>query len=131
MLNLLGFSTKVYNIRQLLKNNCRFLWSDICESEFNSIKEAIIHAPILSPFNMNHTSIITVDASNKGLGGVLSQIDTSGKESIVAYASRALSPSECKFSVIEKETLAVVWALEHFRTFIWGNECVVRSDHKP
>lgn len=68
---------------------------------------------------------------SKGLGATLSQKHPDNRETIIAHASRALTVAEEKYSTIERETLAVVWALEHFRVFIWGKECIVKCDHKP
>ncbi|KAJ1131517.1 hypothetical protein NDU88_009853 [Pleurodeles waltl] len=93
-----GFSGKVYNIGQLLKNHVKFNWSCEFEMEFEDVKNAIVQAPILSSFDCECTNVVTVDASSKGLGGVLTQIDASGKEAIVAFASRALSLNEENFS---------------------------------
>lgn len=50
---------------------------------------------------------------------------------VIAFASRPLTSTEEKYSVTERETLAVVWGLEHFRKFLWGKKFLVRFDHKP
>ena len=63
--------------------------------------------------------ILQTDASELGLGDVLSQLEESGEEHPVAFASRKLLPREKNYSVIEKECLAIVWALQAFHVFVW------------
>lgn len=90
-----------------------------------------MNAPILQGFNPTADTFITTDASGSGLGSVLSQKSVQGKEVIIAFVSRSLSPMEEKYSVIEREKLACVWAMGHFRAFIWGRKFTLWSDHKP
>lgn len=71
-----------------------------------------------------------VDASLYGVGGVLSQ-RCERDEWNVCFASRTLNDIERRFAVIEKELLACVWAIEHFRNYIWSSKFVLRTDHKP
>ncbi|KAL6471539.1 hypothetical protein MHYP_G00201890 [Metynnis hypsauchen] len=69
------------------------------------------------------------DACDMGLGAALMQQDKTGKEVVVAYASRTLHKSEKPYSTTEKECLAVIWALEHFRPYIEGLPVTVYTDH--
>ena len=85
----------------------------------------------LKGFDCELQTVITTDASCKGLGAVLTQTEHNGEESTIAYASRSLTPAEVRYSVIEREALACVWGLEHFRQFIWRRKIFVCTDHKP
>lgn len=73
---------------------------------------------------------MTVDASSKGLGAVLSQL-INGLEFTVAFASRTLSSSEANYSTIEREALACLWAVEKCKMYIWGSRFQLVTDHKP
>ena len=73
---------------------------------------------------------LSVDASKSGLGSVLLQLHKDDWHP-VAFASRALSKTERRYSQIEKETLAVVYASEKFNQFVYRSRFLVESDHKP
>ena len=74
--------------------------------------------------------MLETDTSIKGLGAVLSQKQSNGQLlHPVAYASRALSPSERNYGFTELETLAVVWAMQHFNAYLYGHEVTVVTDH--
>lgn len=90
----------------------------------------LIHCPALSLFDPNLPTVVSTDASNFGLGAVLAQVHENETERIVAFASRTLSPAERKYSTIEKEVLACVWAIEKWRTYLWGRNILLRSDHQ-
>ena len=92
-----------------------FSWGKKEQSDFEDLKQALcsdavmLHHPYWSkPF------LIQTDASAKGLGAVLSQIDPDGKECPVRYASRTLLPLESKWTTREQELIAVIWACETF-----------------
>ena len=72
--------------------------------------------------------ILDTDASDYGLGAVLSQV-VNGCERVVAYASRILNKAERKYSVTRKELLAVVTFAKHFRSYLLGRRFVLRTDH--
>lgn len=125
------FATKTHNLRQLLKDKASFGWTEETEEEFRTIKADISTAIPLNGFDQRAMSILTTDASERGLGAVLMQETMEGEVSTISFAPRALSPNEQKFSVVEKEMLAAVWAMEKFRQFIWGLRFKLRTDHKP
>ncbi|CAB0034776.1 unnamed protein product [Trichogramma brassicae] len=74
--------------------------------------------------------IVTTDASNSALGAVLSQ-GKIGSDLPVAYASRGLAKAELNYAAIEKELLAIVFAVQHFRPYLYGREFTIVTDHKP
>ena len=82
----------------------------------------------------NKQTFVIVDASSVGISAVLSQKAKNGdtnSQQIIAYASRALSDTEKRYSQTEKEALAIVWAVEHFHLFIYESEFTQGTDHKP
>lgn len=96
----------------------------------NFLKEAITNAPILQLPKLNDPYILTTDASNVSLGAVLSQM-TDNKDLPISFASRTLNPAEQNLSTIEKEMLAITWAVKHFRPYLYGRKFTLRTDHKP
>jgi hypothetical protein len=79
-------------------------------------------------FDENCPTFVSTDASDIGIGAVLSQIQK-GVEKTIAYASRKLSPAETKYSTGEKEALACVWACEKWNLFLFGRPFTLRTDH--
>ena len=76
--------------------------------------------------------ILQTDASDGGIGAVLLQLeDEVGIKLPVAYASRKLKSSECKYSTIEKECLGIVWAINKFQRYLYGREFLIETDHQP
>ena len=107
----------------------QILWSQECEAAFMALKELLVSAPVLQIVDPNNT--LQTDASGRGLGAVLSQIGADGEEHPIAYASRKLLPREENYAVIEKECLAIVWALQVFHTYLFGATFEVQTDHQP
>lgn len=66
-----------------------------------------------------------------GLGAVLTQVDDEGREFVVAYASRSNNIAESKYSSYEGECLATVWAVAHFRCYLYDNLFTLVTDHQP
>ena len=79
--------------------------------------------------NFEADFFLETDASVKGLGAVLSQRQNDGVLHPVAFASRSLSPTERNYSVTDLETLTVVWAMQHFRAYLYGHIVTVMTDH--
>ncbi|MGR0202206.1 RNase H-like domain-containing protein, partial [Klebsiella pneumoniae] len=74
--------------------------------------------------------MITTDASEYALGAVLSQEGEKGDRPI-AYASRRLTEAETRYSALERELLGIVWAINHFRPYVFGRKFTVHTDHRP
>ena len=91
----------------------------------------IANSPALALFDPTLTTIVTTDASDYGLGAVLTQLHEDSTEETVTFASRMLTECECKYSTVEKEALACVWAIEKWRTYLWVRKFILRTDHSP
>ena len=113
-------------IRRLTRKDTDWEWAADQERAFTKVKEMVIEAPILSYYNPTHQLEVQCDASQKGLGAALLQ---QGKP--IAYISRALTLTEQRYAQMEKEMLAIVFALERFHQYTFGRQVHVYSDHKP
>ena len=115
---------------KLLKKDANFGWTEAQENAFQHLKSKLISRPILQYPNFSKEFILTTDASNSGLGAMLSQRPV-GKDLPVAYASRSLNNTKTHYTTSEKELLAIVWATKYFRPYLHGRRFKTVSDHKP
>ncbi|XP_071917076.1 uncharacterized protein [Coffea arabica] len=113
---------------QLLQKDVTFEFNDKCEKAFNKLKELLTSPPIIQPPDWNLPFEIMCDASDHAIGAVLGQ--RVGKAAhVIYYASRALNGAQLNYSTTEKELLAVIFALEKFRSYLLGAKVIVFSDH--
>ena len=113
-------------LRELLEKNIAWHWDQEQEASFERLKQMASSTPVLGYYDPSKPLTLSVDASSKGSGAVLLQ---DGKP--LAYASRALTPTQERYAQIEKETLAIVYGAQKFQQFIYGRPTHVESDHKP
>ena len=106
-------------------------WTPECETAFEQLKANLTHSPVLKVPEVNKPYIVYTDASDVGLGAVLSQLGDDENQHPIAYATRKLKPRETRYSTIEKECLAVVWALKFFEHYLYGQLFTVVTDHRP
>ena len=106
-----------------------FVWRPACVVSFTGLRDAMIRAPILAFPTETGDYVLDTDASNFGLGGVLSQIQN-GVECVIAYCSRALRPSQRKYCTTKREMLAVVSMCIQFRSYLCGAKFTLHTDHK-
>lgn len=123
-----GFSSIAKSLFKLTEKGREFKWSNECQAAFEELKRCLTTAPILCHPDFSLPFVVDTDASQSGLGAVLSQ-EIEGKLRVIAYASRTLSKSERRYCVTRKELLAVVFAFKHFRHYLYGHKVVVRTDH--
>lgn len=103
----------------LLKKNALFNLSEPQQIAFEKFKSILCSEPILQYPDFSQIFILTTDASNIAISGILSQGDV-GKDLPIAYASRTLNKSKINYSTTEKAFLAIVWSTNHFRPYLYG-----------
>ena len=101
-----------------------------CQESFDHLKGLLMQAPLLVFPDFTKSFVLETDASGQGLGAVLSQQQESGFAAPIAYASRTLQKHEQNYEAIELEALGVVWAVHHFRPYLYGHACKVYTDHE-
>lgn len=118
-------------LRKLLRKCEAWIWDHPQEEAFRQVKDQLATTPVLAHYSPEHETVIATDASNKGLGAVLLQIQPDGTRKPVSYISRSLTEAEKNYAVIEKEALATTWASERFSEYVLGLKYTIETDHKP
>lgn len=124
------FSKLSQPLTKLLKKDEPFNWTSLQQNSFETLKLELCKEPILQYPDFSKTFNLTTDASNYAVGSVLSQGETPN-DLPIAYASRILNKSEVNYSTTEKELLAIVWSVKHFRPYLYGRKFRIITDHKP
>ena len=106
-------------------------WTTECEHSFGKLKKALLSDSVLATPDFGKLFTVQVDASNGGIGAVLSQTDDKGEEHPVQYLSRKLLDRERKYPTVEKECLAIVWAVQQLHYYLCGREFEIQTDHRP
>lgn len=96
---------------------------------FEVLKSRLMSAPVVAYPDFDKDFVLKTDTSYVGLGAVLSQLQDDGRLHPLSYASRTLSPVEKNYPVTELRTLAVVWAISHYRAYLCGQDVTVYTDH--
>jgi len=114
-------------LRALLNEKNEFQWNEDTHGiAFSELKRLLQCAPVLQYYDVKKHITVQCDSSQNGLGAYLLQ-----EGGPVAYVSRALTPTEQSYAQIEKELLAIVFAMERFHTYVYGCKITIESDHRP
>nr|AAB34004.1 pol gene product {Gypsy/Ty3-class retrotransposon Cpr1} [Clupea pallasi=herring, testis, sperm, Peptide Transposon, 175 aa] [Clupea pallasii] len=108
-------------LRELTRKDTPWHWGPEHARALQTIKDSLTSNTVMSYFDPGKDTELVVDASPVGLGAILYQKNKSGERRTIAYASRALSDVERRYSQTEKEALAIVWSCEHFHLYLYGN----------
>uniref|UniRef100_A0AAG5DP56 RNA-directed DNA polymerase n=1 Tax=Anopheles atroparvus TaxID=41427 RepID=A0AAG5DP56_ANOAO len=120
-----------YPLDCLLKGDKPFRWTEECRAAFEKFKAVLSSDLLLTHYDPRQEIIVSADASSIGLGATISHKYTDGSVRVVQHASRALSNTEQAYSQIDREALAIIYAITKFRKMIFGRRFVLQTDHKP
>ncbi|GBM50529.1 Retrovirus-related Pol polyprotein from transposon 17.6 [Araneus ventricosus] len=128
------FSTIAAPLTDALKGKCRkgvVHWTEDCEKAFNSLKQALASQPVLHSPDYNRQFILQTDASDNGIGVVLSQVNEDDKEHPIVYLSRKFSDVEKRYCVSEKECAAIIFGIQRLKYYLDGQAFTIVTDHNP
>lgn len=123
------FAKRSINLTNLTKEKGKFAWTEQAHSEFEDLKNCLASIPSLSLPDLNKQFLLFTDSSAFASGAVLAQLDEHNFPRPVAFASRKLKEVETRYSTTERELLAVVWAINYFKSYLFGKKFIVYTDH--
>lgn len=128
-----NFATVVFPLTELLKKESKYIWTDECENSFQQAKETLSNYPVMLAPNFDKPFALACDASNVGAGAVLLQEDDQGVEHPICFFSKKFNSAQKNYSVVEKELLALILAMQHFSVYVppYGPCVKVYTDHHP
>ena len=124
-----NYTTIAEPLRALTRKNTPFQWTEACENAFQELKRIVCSDLQLTPFDPAAKTFVTTDASNVGIGGLLSQMQD-GKEVPIAYGHHTLNDRQRNYSAGEREALAALFFVEYWEKYLLGKHFVLRSDHQ-
>lgn len=126
------FSKIAVPLTRLLRKDEDFIFSPACKKAFDQLRNELCSTNVvLQVPDYSKPFILTTDASDYAIGSVLEQLDEQKQRRPVAFVSRTLNPAERNYYTIEKELLAIVWSVKHFRPYLYGRNFKIRTDHQP
>ena len=127
-----GFSDMALPLTNLTKGGGSPVvkWTEECDGAFNALKDQFCSPPVCHLPVAGRKFVLRTDASGTGLGAVLCQ-EHGDEIHPVMCASKKLNSAELNYSTIEKECLALVWAVQKFEAYLYGTEFVIQTDHSP
>lgn len=117
-------------ITSISGKKAKFIWSEKCQESFEYLKKCLENPPVLKYPDFERPFTIITDASNLAAGAVLTQ-EYDGVDLPIAYFSRSFTKGERNKPTIEKELLAIYFAVQHFKPYIYLSKFYIKTDHKP
>ena len=114
---------------RLTERTATFKWTEECADAFQALRQSLCSTPVLAYPDFTRPFILDTDASDTGIGAVLSQTSSDGNERVIAYGSRLLTKPERQYCVNRHELLAVVYFTKQYRSYLTGRKFVLRTDH--
>ena len=113
----------------MMDKNAKFKWTSESRKAFALLRKELSTTPVLAYPDFSKQFIVDTDASDSGIGAVISQVDDQGTERVVAYGSRLLSKPERQYCVTRRELLAVVFFIDQFHPYLLGYHFLLQTDH--
>ena len=126
-----GFATLAGPLNELRRSDVQWVWTAERQTAFEAIKSALAESSLRFHFDESKQVIVATDASPYGVGAVLLQEQSDGKEHMITCASRTLSAAERNYSQLEKEALSIIFGFKRFQQYLAGRTVQLYTDHKP
>ena len=128
-----NYASVVAPLVEVTKRNqpAKVRWSEACQAAFEKVKTALTSEPVVRLPDFKKAFTTRSAASGAGMWAVLMQCDDEGCLHPVLVASRKLLDRETRYSTVERECLAPLWAVDKFHRYIFGREFVIETDHRP
>ena len=123
-------SSVLESLNKLLRKDVEWHWEDEQNKAFNESKSILLNSDCLVHYDPRLPIVVSADSSSYGLGCAISHV-INGIERPISFASRTLTPAERNYSQLEREALALIYALKQFHFYIYGYEFTLKTDHKP
>nr|XP_054932847.1 uncharacterized protein K02A2.6-like [Dermacentor andersoni] len=124
-------ATVAATLYELLAKDKTWKWEQRHQKAFDELKRCLLSRTVLSHYDESKPLLISCDASPCGVGAVLAELDSQGREAPIAFASRTLGAAERNYAQLDREGLAVVFAATHFHKYIVCREVTFVTDHQP
>ncbi|CAH8624674.1 unnamed protein product [Dicrocoelium dendriticum] len=118
-------------LNKLLSKGQTWNWTPECQTVFERVKSLLASDLLLTHFDPSREIVLATDASSLGIGAVVSHTFPDGSQKAIAHAARTLTKAERNYSQIEKEALAIVFAVKKFHKMLYGRRFKLLTDHKP
>jgi len=125
-------ASKAIPLFELLSMKVDYVWTSRHQESFDALKTALTTVPVLKAPDWDLPFRLYVDASKRGIGGMLGQSDRDDPHQVhvIEYASYKLTPAETRYAPTYLEARAVVWCVKHWRHYLIGHRCYVYTDHQ-
>ena len=125
-----NMATRLAPLYALLRKQSEWQWGPVQAKAFQQAKDLLMSSDLLHHYDPEKPVVVSCDASPYGVGAVLSHRSEDGERPI-AFASRSLSAPERRYSQLDKEALAIVFAVKRFHQYLFGRRFTILSDHRP
>jgi hypothetical protein len=116
-------------MEKILKKYCQFSWTEECQQSFDTLKQKMVTAPILVFPDWSKEFHVHVDAYSISLGAVLAQPREGYIDHLLSFSTRKLSTVDINYTTIEREGLAMVYALQKFHHYLLGGHFKMFTNH--
>ncbi|KAJ8349046.1 hypothetical protein SKAU_G00276370 [Synaphobranchus kaupii] len=123
-------ATVLEPLHRLLDQTATWQWTDTHEAAYARAKELLQADDMLAHFDEKKPLAVVCDASPYGLGALLFHMEPDGQEAPICFTSRTLTSTERNYALIDKEALAVIFAVKKFHQYLSGCHFVIYTDHK-
>ncbi|CCO37731.1 Retrotransposable element Tf2 155 kDa protein type 2 [Rhizoctonia solani AG-1 IB] len=115
-----NFSHMARPLHNLVKKETAWKWTEKEQAAFEGLKRAITEAPVLAHANLDKAYFLETDASGAALGSILSQQQSDGRLHSIRFLSESFKGAEVNYNTHDKELLAIICSLEHWRIYLEG-----------